>query len=283
YIDKDDSAPVIETGHAVSIDFESTIDSEEYSGGSQSDFCILIGADSFLPAIENELIGKSVGDSFEISTVYPDDYPVGTLAGKTADFFVTVNYVGTPSEITDDIIKEMTFSEFDSVTAWKEYYTGYYTEYYSLVYKTEVNESIWKNISDSASVLKLPVSDRMNYCNDMIKYFTGIAEANGYTYADFVEAQGYTENEFLEMLYNDVSEEAVTQKLILSAVCKREGISPSVSQDEYNEYLKNNYLAFGFSSAEELESSVGKITVEDSALFEKVIGAVAEKVTINEK
>jgi len=283
YIDKDDSISLIENGHAVSVDFESTINGEEYSGGSQSDFCILIGSESFLPEFEQALIGKAVGDSFEVSVPYPDDYPIDTLAGKMADFLVTVNYAGTPAEVTDDLIKEITFDEFDSVSAWKEYYTEYYEEYYALLYKTEINEAIWNNISTSVKIHKLPVSDRMDYCNDMIEYFTDTAEEGGYTYADFLEAQGYTENEFLMMLYNDLSEEAVTQKLILSAVCKNEGISPSVSDDEYNEYLKNNYLALGFSSAEEFENSVGRITLEDSVLFEKVISTVAESIEINEK
>ena len=109
---RDDSKTVVSNGDVVSIDFESTINGEEYSGGIQSDFCFLMDADAFVPDLENALLGKNVGDTFDISVTYPDDYTVETLAGKTADFTVTVNYLGTPDSLNEENVKDLSNDKY---------------------------------------------------------------------------------------------------------------------------------------------------------------------------
>ncbi|MBR6557954.1 MAG: hypothetical protein IKT70_02975 [Clostridia bacterium] len=283
YVDRDDSLTAIEKGHAVSIDFESTINGEEYSGGSQSDFIILIGADMFLPEIENALIGKSSGESFEISATFSDDYYIPTLCGKTADFYVTVNYFGTPSEVTDEMVKELNIEGYQTVEDIKKFYFEFYTEYYESLYAAELNESIWNLLFDSAEIIKLPVCDRVDYCNSMIEYFTAIAKSYGYEYSDFVEAQGYTEDEFYKHLYVNLSKDAIEQKLILSAVCSREEIPLKITQEEYGRYVNDNYSSFGYSSPDEFETVLGRMNIEDSVLFDKVINTLVERLNIIEE
>ncbi len=84
------------TGDRVTIDFTGTIDGTPFDGGKGEDVAITLGEGRMLPEFESGLIGRDAGAQASISVRFPDDYHSKSIAGKTAQFEVTVKKVEEP-------------------------------------------------------------------------------------------------------------------------------------------------------------------------------------------
>jgi trigger factor len=85
-----------QTGDRVTIDFVGKIDGVEFQGGSGKAMPFVLGEKRMLPEFEAGVIGKSVGDTASFPLKFPDDYQGKDVAGKTAQFEVTVVAVEEP-------------------------------------------------------------------------------------------------------------------------------------------------------------------------------------------
>jgi trigger factor len=77
----------------VIIDFVGTIDGEAFEGGSAQDVPIVLGSGTLIGDFEDQLLGASAGETRTVKVTFPADYPRDTLAGKAAEFAVTVKAV----------------------------------------------------------------------------------------------------------------------------------------------------------------------------------------------
>ena len=98
-----------ETGDQVVCDFVGKLDGEAFEGGSAEDQAIEIGAGRLIPGFEEQLVGVKAGDEKTITVTFPKDYPAANLAGKDAQFDITVKAVKVPGEtkIDDDFAKSL--------------------------------------------------------------------------------------------------------------------------------------------------------------------------------
>jgi len=80
-------------GDQVLMDFTGTIDGEPFEGGSASDYAMEVGSGRHLKEMEEGLVGATAGETRTIDVPFPEDYPKAELAGKTAQFEVTVKEV----------------------------------------------------------------------------------------------------------------------------------------------------------------------------------------------
>ncbi|PID62171.1 MAG: trigger factor [Gammaproteobacteria bacterium] len=80
----------------VNIDFEGKIDGETFEGGSAKDVPVVLGAKQMLPEFEEALFDKKAGDEVTATVNFPEDYHGKDVAGKTAEFGITVNLVEKP-------------------------------------------------------------------------------------------------------------------------------------------------------------------------------------------
>ncbi|MDX9740532.1 MAG: trigger factor [Gammaproteobacteria bacterium] len=89
------------------IDFVGRIDGEEFSGNRGEKVPLMIGAGQFIAGFEDGLIGATAGEQRTVDVRFPDDYHVQTVAGKQAQFEITVHEVAElmPAEVTEDFIR----------------------------------------------------------------------------------------------------------------------------------------------------------------------------------
>ncbi len=80
-------------GDRVTIDFEGKIDGEPFAGGKAEDFQFLVGEGQMLKEFEDAVRGMKSGESKTFPLAFPADYHGKDVAGKTADFLVTVKKV----------------------------------------------------------------------------------------------------------------------------------------------------------------------------------------------
>ena len=80
-------------GDRVTVDFEGKIDGEGFSGGKAEDFQFIVGDGQMLKEFEDATRGMKSGESKTFQLAFPADYHGKDVAGKTADFMVTLKKV----------------------------------------------------------------------------------------------------------------------------------------------------------------------------------------------
>ena len=90
------TAPVdraAEKGDFVQIDFKGTAGGVAFPGGSAENYLLELGSGGFIPGFEDQLVGVKAGDARTVAVTFPADYGNAELAGKAAEFAVTVKEV----------------------------------------------------------------------------------------------------------------------------------------------------------------------------------------------
>jgi trigger factor len=80
-------------GDRVTIDFDGKIDGDSFQGGQAEAFQFLLGEGRMLEAFETAVRGMKAGESKTFPLKFPDDYHGEDVAGKEADFLVTLKKV----------------------------------------------------------------------------------------------------------------------------------------------------------------------------------------------
>jgi len=80
-------------GDRVSVDFEGKIDGEPFAGGKADGFQFLVGEGQMLKEFEDAVRGMKAGESKTFPLAFPADYHGKDVAGKTADFMVTLKKI----------------------------------------------------------------------------------------------------------------------------------------------------------------------------------------------
>ena len=89
-------------GDQLIIDFAGSIDGVAFDGGTAEDQPLELGSGRFIPGFEEQLVGVKAGDERTITVTFPADYPAENLAGKDAQFAITVKAVKQAAEFTAD-------------------------------------------------------------------------------------------------------------------------------------------------------------------------------------
>ena len=115
----DTTAPC-EFGDRVNIDYKGFIDGFELENGSDEDVELILGEGSFIDGFESGIVGHSVGETFVVDIVFPEDYGNEELNGAPAKFRITINSVQdviTPP-LNDEFIASVT--EFKTLDEYVE-------------------------------------------------------------------------------------------------------------------------------------------------------------------
>jgi len=93
----------------VTVDFIGKIDGEPFDGGRAEDFQFVVGEGQMLKEFEEAVVGMKVGESKTFPLNFPEDYQGREVAGKTADFMVTLKKLEATHlpEVTNDLAKSL--------------------------------------------------------------------------------------------------------------------------------------------------------------------------------
>jgi trigger factor len=99
----------VEDGDRVTVDFEGKIDGEPFEGGKAEDFPFMVGEGQMLKEFEDAVRGMKSGESKTFPLAFPEDYHGKDVAGKTADFLVTVKKIEAAHlpEVNEQLAKSL--------------------------------------------------------------------------------------------------------------------------------------------------------------------------------
>ena len=107
----------IEKGDRAVIDFTGKIDGVPFEGGSGGDVGVNVGSGTFIPGFEDQLVGMGAGEQRVVQVTFPANYTAAQLAGKAAEFDVTVKSIEAPGQVTldDAFAKSLGLESLDKI------------------------------------------------------------------------------------------------------------------------------------------------------------------------
>ena len=268
---------VVADGDDLNIDYVGKVDGVEFEGGKAEGAFLLIGSGKFIPGFEEGLIGKKVGETVDVNTTFPEEYPNSPdLAGKTAVFTVTINYA--VPEMTDDKIAKIGEADYDNVADFKKYVATYLESKNEQEYQMGLQDDTLQAILPKFKVKQVPdILYNMQY--EVVEK-TIKSEAEGYG----MEAKDYVPLAYgkeFETYAEEVSKEFAAQVVIFQAIANKEGIK--IEEKEVDEFV-SNYMEYNeIASEEELYEAIPRPSINLFLMQEKVIAFIIENAKITEK
>lgn len=108
-------------GDQAIVDFDGMSEGKMISGGQSRNFPMILGSHTFIEGFEDQIIGKSPGDQFDIHVVFPQGYYIKQLRGKPAVFRTTLKnlFLLDQQPLDDDFAKD--FSEYSTIKEWRDH------------------------------------------------------------------------------------------------------------------------------------------------------------------
>ena len=101
------------------IDYEGFVDGVAFAGGKGENHDLTLGSGAFIPGFEEQIVGKAIGEEFEVNVTFPEEYHAAELAGKAAVFKTKLNALKVEElpALDDEFAKDV--SEFDTLDEYK--------------------------------------------------------------------------------------------------------------------------------------------------------------------
>ncbi len=109
----------VQNGDTIALDFDGYTDGKQFDGGKAEKYSLTVGSGTFIPGFEDQIVGKNIGEDFDVNVTFPEEYGAKELAGKPAVFKCkvhSISYTQLP-EIDDEFAKDV--SEFDTLDEYK--------------------------------------------------------------------------------------------------------------------------------------------------------------------
>jgi trigger factor len=123
---KQDTGYAAVNGDVAVIDFKGFLGKTAFPGGEAQKHHLIIGSNSFIPGFEEQLIGRKLGEEFDIAVKFPADYHAENLAGKDARFEVKIHELRHHDlpELNDALAKAVGMDSADALRAHIEKILG---------------------------------------------------------------------------------------------------------------------------------------------------------------
>lgn len=248
----------IENGDETVIDFEGFVDGVAFEGGKGTDYPLVIGSGSFIPGFEEQIIGKNIGEEFDVNVTFPEEYHAKDLAGKPAVFKVTVKSATTKvlPELDDAYVDETT--EFSTVAEYREdVKKNILAAKEKAAADAKENEAVEKAAANAT--IDIPQGMIEAQKQQVAEEFSYRLQSQGLTIEQYMQFTGMDQKKFLESLEPQAIARIRT-RLTLEAVVAAEGIE--ATEEEFEAEI----------------AEMGKMYNMDSDKVKEILGANAEQV-----
>ena len=230
-------------GDEVNINFEGFFGDEAFEGGKGEEFPLKLGSGQFIPGFEEQIVGKSVGDEFDVVVTFPENYQMEDYAGKEATFKCKLNGITETQlpEVDDDLIQDST----DSETV--EDFRKAEKERLELTAQRDADVAFDNAVMNALiAMVDVPIPNVMfeHRIDDLVANFDRMLQQQGMKLDQYLQYTGMAIEDFRET-QRDRAENEVKLRLALEKIAELENIQ--LTDDEINESLKGLAEANGLS------------------------------------
>jgi len=265
-------------GDTVKIDYVGTVDGAEFEGGKAENHSLKLGSGSFIPGFEDQIVGHSVGDSFDVNVTFPEDYHAKELAGKAAVFAVKlggIEYEEIPA-LDDDFVKDI--SDFDTVDEYTADIKANIEKRYAENSKNDVESKLVEQV---VGKMKSDIPEAMfkSETDALADEYASNFARQGISFDMYLKYTGMTADQFKEQ-FKPQAERNVKARVALRAVGKAEGLT--ATEEEINDKFAS--LAESYkTTVEELKGFVSEKLIVNDIVNEKALKLLVDNAVIKEK
>ena len=207
------------------INFEGFVDGVAFEGGKGEKYPLVLGSGSFIPGFEDQIIGKNVGDSFDVNVTFPENYQASDLAGKEAVFkceLLGLKETVLPT-LDDEYISDTT--DFETVDEWKADIKKQVTERKEQSAQRE-RESKAIDALVEMSKVELPEPMIVYQQEKMIDNFGQQLMYQGMNLEQYLNMTGQTRDDMRDQVRPE-AEKQIKRSLVIEAVAEAQNIEVS--------------------------------------------------------
>lgn len=242
----------------VTINFEGFVDDVAFEGGKGENYKLTLGSHSFIDTFEDQIVGKNIGDKFDVNVTFPEEYHVEDLKGKPAVFKVELLAISTLElpELDDEFASDV--SSFETFAEYKEDKKKTLEVKKKEQAKREKQSKVVEKIAEAAEVeipeamIKYNQERIMNEMSQRMMY-------QGLQMEQYLQLMGTTKEEFLERVKPDAIARIKTS-LVLEAVAAAENIV--ASDDDVDAEIQDMATQYQM-KPEELKDMIGAPELEN--------------------
>lgn len=266
-----------QNGDIAVIDFDGYVDGVAFEGGKADNYSLTLGAGQFIPGFEDQVVGHSTGDEFDVNVTFPEEYQAKELAGKAAVFKIKLHEIKMKElpEVDDDFVKDV--SEFDTV----EKYRADVKEKLTAAREKQTNDDVENQLIDKLiENMKAEIPDAMfqNRINEDIREFGYRLQSQGLDFETYLKYTGMNKDTIRDS-FKPQAERQVKIRLALEKISQLENIQPT--EDEINEEYEKLAKSYGI-EADKAKAFIPKDELVKDIAVEKAIGIVRDNANISE-
>ena len=262
----------------VTIDYEGFCDGVAFDGGKAEGHKLKLGSNTFIPGFEDQIIGKNIGDEFDVNVKFPEEYHAKELAGKDATFKCKLNAIEFEElpALDDDFAKDA--SEFETFAEYKADVKAKIENRHNAEAEVRLAEVLTKALTDNVEA-EIPDALIDREKENLVREYDYQLRSQGLSLDMILKYTGMSLDD-VRARYGDMALINVKKQLALEEIVKTENIEASDEEVEkkYNEMAEQ----FGM----KVEDVKSRISAEDLAYDVKSIKAfefVKENAVITEK
>lgn len=215
-------------GDFLTIDFEGTVGGEPFPGGEGRDQLVELGSGNLIPGFEDGLLGAVGGEERTVTATFPEDYGAKHVAGKDAEFAITVKDVKHKHlpDLDDDFASDS--AGFDTLDELRENITQRMLELDQERVDSEFRAGALDAIVAEATV-DVPEALTEARAGELLTRMLHALGHQGITKDAYLKISGKSERELLEDSMPE-AELALRREAVLAAIIKAEQIEPTEQQ-----------------------------------------------------
>ena len=260
------------------IDFEGFVDDTAFSGGKGENHELTIGSGQFIPGFEEQIIGHSIGDSFDVNVTFPDEYHSEELKGKAAVFKVKLNQIKTKElpELDDEFAKDV--SEFDTLEELKTDIRKKLLESREKLANDEMeNQLVDAVIANLEGNIPEVMFERR--IDDLVKDFGYRMQSQGLNLDQYLQYTGMDADSFRKT-FKEQAERQVKTRLALEKIVDLEKLTASSEEleTEYNKIAESYKI-----EVEKVKSLISETDLIQDIAVNKAIDFIRSNAIISEE
>ena len=225
----------VENGDITLIDYVGKLNGEPFEGGTAAAQYLTIGSGQFIPGFEDQIIGHTPGETFDIDVTFPEDYPADDLAGKPVVFTISLHAIkkNERPELDDEFAKDVS----DAYNTVEDLRAGMRTaveEFKTKEADRSFEDALLAQVVEGMEV-EVPQVMIDRQIDGMVEDFGARMQQQGINLETYLSMIKVEKDEFRKT-FAEAAENNVKTSLALEAIVKEEDIE--ISEEEYNTELE---------------------------------------------
>ena len=259
------------------IDYDGYADGVAFEGGKGEKHKLKLGSGQFIPGFEEQVVGKNIGEEFDVNVTFPQEYHAAELAGKAAVFKCKLHSLTKEElpELDDEFAKDMSFDTFDAYKAdVRAKLEERNRKAMDQITENKLLDALVENMEAD-----IPESMYVNETENEVREYDMQLRSNGLDLNTYFKYTGQNLDQLREN-FRPRAERSVKVRLALEAVVKAENITASDEEIE-KEYQR---MADMYSmELDKVKEAVAKEDVANDLNVQAALRLIKDNAVITEK